>query len=101
MQFSQLLDLGVSEKYETVCRYFSVYEANSFHEGKVNISLSQAMEAHRVGLQEVKAHTLLRQTANRCGKVVSPTCRPHFTSRVLFATFLVLISVRGFHEGCF
>jgi hypothetical protein len=32
MQFSQLLNLDMFEKYNTVCRYFTIYEANSFHE---------------------------------------------------------------------
>jgi hypothetical protein len=35
-------------------------------------------------LREVKAPTLLRQTANRWRKVVSPTRRPHFVPRFLY-----------------
>jgi hypothetical protein len=45
-------------------------------------------------LREVKAPTLLRQTVNNGGKVVSPNRRPHFTPG-FFIRFLVLISVRG------
>jgi hypothetical protein len=48
-----------------------------------------------VGLQEVKAPTLLRQTANRWRHGCQPYAPAAFYPQVDFLRFLVLISVRG------
>jgi hypothetical protein len=60
---------------------------------KVKISLLQAVEA--LGLREVEAPTLLRQTANRWRQGCQPYAPAALYPLVSFLRFLVLISVRG------
>jgi hypothetical protein len=47
-----------------------------------------------MGLWDVKDPTMSRQSAHRCGNVVSPTHRPRFISQKNYFLFLILISVR-------
>jgi hypothetical protein len=48
-----------------------------------------------LGLREVEAPTIFRQTANRWQQGCQPYAPAPFTPRFLFLRFLVLISVRG------
>jgi hypothetical protein len=92
---------GVSNTSVSYCNQYQfilcTYLTNAFKVKKkikkVKISLLQAVEAHR--LREVKAPTILRQTANTWRQGCQPYAPAALYPQVSFLRFLILISVRG------